>query len=173
LARVESGANLPIWGPLGRGFDLDIEQPVLVAGGLGLAPIRFAAQRLKELRTPFAAVYGARNNSELLLNVAGQGWEIMTDDGSKGRKGLVTEALAERLPLSRGVLACGPLPMLKAVARQCLEHQVPCQVSLEAPMACGIGACLGCVMPDTSGGYFRVCQEGPVIDAAQVDWDQL
>jgi dihydroorotate dehydrogenase electron transfer subunit len=173
LAQAAPGTRMQIWGPLGRGFDLKVDQPVLVAGGLGLAPVSYVVQRLKEHKIPFAAVYGARTQSELLMKVAGTGWEVLTDDGSYGRKGLVTEALAERLPLSGGVLACGPLPMLKAVALLCLQKDVPCQVSLEAPMACGIGACLGCVMPAAEGGYFKVCQDGPVMDALRVDWQRV
>ena len=170
LSQAPPGWVLQVWGPLGRRFDLKVDNPVLVAGGMGIAPMAFTAQKLKEAKRPFGAVYGARTGSELLVSLASRGWELMTDDGSKWRKGLVTDALASRLPIAGGVLACGPMPMLRAVAQMSQAAKVPCQVSLEAPMACGIGACLGCVLPRAGGGHIKVCQDGPVLDAALVDW---
>ncbi|MBI5523828.1 MAG: dihydroorotate dehydrogenase electron transfer subunit [Desulfarculus sp.] len=182
--------TLSLWGPLGKGFDLDMQRPVLVAGGMGIAPLAFAAQRLgsqgKEapLLCGLLSTKGFENLtgsiSALVEATAERGrvtWA--TEDGSAGHHGLVTHLLESALssfPDSSpcgGVLACGPMPMLKAVAQICAQHKVPCQVSLEAPMACGLGACLGCVIPATGGGYVRACQEGPVMDAKAVDWERL
>ena len=133
LSQAQPGKVLQMWGPLGRGFDLNMDNPVLVAGGMGIAPLSFAAAKLKEKRSPFGAVYGARTGAELLVGLASQGWELMTDDGSRWSKGLATEGLAVRLPFAGGVMSCGPLPMLKAVAAMCKEAGVFCQVSLESP----------------------------------------
>jgi dihydroorotate dehydrogenase electron transfer subunit len=173
LSQAPPGWALRMWGPLGHWFDLSVDNPVLVAGGMGIAPMGFVAQKLKERKTPFGAVYGARTGSELLVSRASRGWELMTDDGSLWRKGQVTDALVSRLPIAGGLMTCGPLPMLKAVARMCQKAGVPCQVSLEAPMACGIGACMGCVMPKAGGGHIKVCQDGPVMDASRIDWEQI
>ena len=102
---------------------------------------------------------------------------MTTDDGSLGTRGLVTVPLAEAIGGRRRlhVYACGPTPMLKAVARLCVEAGVACDLSLEAPMACGFGVCLGCVVPTraSAGGelrYERVCVEGPVIPASRMAW---
>ena len=90
-----------------------------------------------------------------------------------GAKGLVTSLLENGVRDCAGVLACGPMAMLKQVAHICAQAGKPCQVSLEAPMACGLGACLGCVVPAAGGGYLRACQEGPVLEAGQMDWERL
>ncbi len=212
LSLARPGKKLLAWGPLGSGFDLSAELNILVAGGMGAAPLCFAAQRLEA--APKAAVYlsAAATAGELLpleerlfaslrWGTASGPWERLagflgpklatagsgdtpdvllasaTDDGSHGMAGLATDlleqALAHLTGKGRAVLACGPLPMLKAVAALCAERGVACQVSLEAPMACGMGACLGCVVPAAGGGYLRVCQEGPVLDAARVDWGSM
>jgi dihydroorotate dehydrogenase electron transfer subunit len=108
---------------------------------------------------------------------------VSSDDGSVGRHGLVTELLAEMLgehpvepnPSSFRVVCCGPEPMMEAVARLASQHQVPCQVSLETPMACGIGICFSCVarvvQPDGTWDYKRTCVDGPVFDAEKIVWD--
>jgi dihydroorotate dehydrogenase electron transfer subunit len=103
-------------------------------------------------------------------------YELATEDGSLGEEGLVTRLLARELEAAGdgvSVFACGPSPMLAAVARACAREDTPCWVSMEAYMACGVGACLGCVIPGRSGGYLRVCKEGPVFRSEAVDWDAL
>ena len=101
----------------------------------------------------------------------------VTEDGSTGEEGLVTDYLAQQLERGAGgVCACGPTPMLAEVARQCRAAAVPCLVSMEQGMGCGVGACLGCVIPTLSSGaqrYQRVCTEGPVFDAGVVDWEAI
>ena len=182
------GKTLSLWGPLGKGFDLNVQRPVLVAGGMGIAPLAFVAQELERQGKDVAFLCGlpgmqgfeglASHLSGLAMATSGRisiSWA--TEDGSAGHNGLVTGLLAQTLEAgsasTRSVLACGPMPMLKAVASICAEHKVPCQVSLEAPMACGLGACLGCVIPAADGGYLRACQEGPVLKAELVDWARL
>jgi NAD(P)H-flavin reductase len=93
------------------------------------------------------------------------GARVATDDGSAGHHGLVTELLAAELGPAVEVYACGPPPMLEAVRALCAEHDVPAQLALESGMACGFGACFGCVVP-TRDGYVRLCVDGPVLDAA-------
>ncbi|MFH2127401.1 MAG: dihydroorotate dehydrogenase electron transfer subunit [Pseudomonadota bacterium] len=186
LAQARPGVELLTWGPLGRGFDLDAERPVLVAGGMGIAPMAFAAERLEERGAAFEAFYGLAAKEALVAwdSVSGEGafylegwgWTGASEDDSIGHHGLVTEPLRTRLerePLPGAVLACGPIPMLKAVALLCAEFGVTCQTSLEAPMACGVGACLGCAIPAANGGYVRACQEGPVMEASLVDWKKI
>ncbi|BEQ16727.1 dihydroorotate dehydrogenase electron transfer subunit [Desulfoferula mesophila] len=186
LAQARRGEERLVWGPLGRGFELSLERPVLVAGGMGLAPLAFAAERLEERGAAFEAFYGLASREALVawdavsgegaFYLDGWGWSGASEDGSVGHHGLVTEPLRARLqagPRPGAVLACGPLPMLKAVAKLCAEFEVACQASLEAPMACGVGACLGCAIPAASGGYLRACQEGPVMEASLVDWGRV
>lgn len=187
LSRAIPGAALTLWGPLGRPFDLDPARPILVAGGMGVAPLAFAAARLKAAGRGFGALYGAASSGELVggrlasdgrtYRIAGVDWSWTAERPTEGdppdRTGLVTVPLAAGLASGDAVLACGPLPMLKAVAALCRERGAACQVSLEAPMACGVGACLGCAVPAAGGGYLKACQEGPVMDADLVDWGRL
>ena len=186
LASLGPGAVLHVLGPLGRGFALP-ERPdakiVLVAGGIGSAPFPAFLDHLARAGRSAEMIYGARTAGELPLlawfkerctSVA-----VTTDDGSEGTRGLVTAPLAalldgpdrDRLHL----YACGPTPMLKAVARAALSAGVVCDLALEAPMACGFGVCLGCVVPThrAEGGavsYERVCVEGPVLRAERLAW---
>ncbi|MCB2225682.1 MAG: dihydroorotate dehydrogenase electron transfer subunit [Desulfarculaceae bacterium] len=184
LAQAAEGQELVMWGPLGRGFELSgASRPVLVGGGMGIAPLAFAAQRLSEMGQETSLLYGmagAKGFEPLMetfdarLDPEKVTLGYASEDGSIGLKGLVTALLKETLAQKPGaVLTCGPTPMLKAVATLAREHGAKCQVSLEAPMACGVGACLGCAIPAAAGGYVRACQEGPVMDAELVDWGRM
>lgn len=176
---------------------------LLVGGGIGVPPLIFAAQiasvsrETSGLEFRVEAFIGARNESELVgmqaLQQAGVQVQIATDDGSQGQRGLVTAPLEKRLQEiqrqhqadaragSHGsvaplVCACGPWPMLKAVAELCARLEVECRVSLEESMPCGVGVCNGCVVPvlqapDDYGRFRRICVQGPVLDARIVDWD--
>jgi dihydroorotate dehydrogenase electron transfer subunit len=185
LASLRPGAELQVLGPLGRGFEAPADPAadiLLVAGGIGSAPFPAFLQEMSRAGRSASMIYGARTLAELPLLEwfsARAQVAVTTDDGSAGRKGLVTLPLAEALGAPRrGKLhayACGPNPMLKAVARLCVEAGVPCDLSLEAPMACGFGVCLGCVVPtrEAPGAeirYERVCVEGPVIPASRMAW---
>jgi dihydroorotate dehydrogenase electron transfer subunit len=178
---------LEIKGPLGRGFSLDPEKvPILVAGGLGVAPLLFLADRLLQKNknktvVPPRLLIGAGSKKELLglreYKVMGIRVQTATEDGSVGHKGLVTDLL-ERMTakaLDRAMIyTCGPWGMMRAVASWAASRSVSCQVSLEARMACGMGACLGCSVArqDLTGpGYAKVCQDGPVFDAREVAWN--
>jgi dihydroorotate dehydrogenase electron transfer subunit len=110
------------------------------------------------------------------LEAAGAQVRVATDDGTAGARGFVTGLLEEALAGGTDgatVCACGPLPMLAAVARICVRADVSCQLALEAPMACGVGACLGCTVPRVAGGFARVCADGPVFDGRAIDWEAL
>ncbi|MCB2188127.1 MAG: dihydroorotate dehydrogenase electron transfer subunit [Deltaproteobacteria bacterium] len=177
LSRRRPGEEIFLWGPLGRGFDLSAAHPLLVAGGLGAAPLFGAARELLRQHRDFQMLLGLPSITgfstlvKRLEQAAGpRRLVLVTEDGSAGERGLVTGPFLDLLPRAGAVLACGPLGMLRAVARLAARQPVACQVSLETPMACGVGACLGCVLPATGGGYLRVCQEGPVLAAGRVDW---
>lgn len=183
LSLARPGKHMPMWGPLGTGFDLGVENPVLVAGGMGIAPLPFVAEELfkqgKEVRILLGLLTAHGYDAlikvlEKKLDLAGVTISWATEDGSMGQEGLVTYLLPDALNSeSASILTCGPMPMLKAVAKVAAQHSTPCQISLEAPMACGFGVCLGCVVPQAGGGYLRACQEGPVLNAERVDWERL
>jgi dihydroorotate dehydrogenase electron transfer subunit len=194
LARLRPGDEVEVWGPLGNGFPCRAaEHLVMVAGGIGQTPFLALAQECLGHRQygdpPRAAgparrvslCYGARS-AELLAGVgdfqrAGVEVHVSTDDGTAGRHGLVTDVLADVLkPAEAGVrvVCCGPEPMMAAVARLAAARRVPCEVSLETPMACGIGICFSCVakVREADGGwdYRRTCVEGPVFDAETIEF---
>ena len=173
LCELRPGERMWALGPLGRGFrtggrDLDRRRAILVGGGVGIAPLAILQDSLED---PATVLLGFRDRSRAegaaLLREA----RVATDDGSAGHHGLVTELLARELDHDpRAVVyACGPAGMLEGVRALCERERVPAQLALEAGMACGYGACFGCVVPRRRGGYLRVCVDGPVIDAAELD----
>jgi dihydroorotate dehydrogenase electron transfer subunit len=184
LASLAPGAAIAVLGPLGRGFELpqDPSAPaVFVAGGIGSAPFPALAHALSKTGRRPVMLYGARSETELpLLDWFERSCSeviVATDDGSRGRRGFVTVLLEDLLARPHGrwhLYACGPNAMLKAVAKAALARGVRCDLSLEAPMACGFGVCLGCVLPchDGKGGisYDRCCVEGPVMNAEKLAW---
>lgn len=195
LSRLQPGAQLEIIGPLGNGFPiLPCDRMILVAGGIGQTPfLAVAQQALGKKVYGCQAVspgcrqvdfcYGARN-AEFFAGLrdferAGVNLHLATDDGSRGRRGFVTEVLAEicdALPANEKtvVFCCGPEPMMAATAQICQVAGLSCWASLETPMACGIGACYTCVarIRDDAKGwdYKRTCVEGPVFAAEKIVW---
>ncbi len=174
LAGLTPGRVIDIIGPLGSPFDI-VPGPVrhiAVAGGIGIAPLRFLLRRIRARRLPVTLCYGCRTKRELVPHCAVDRI-VATDNGSCGIRGLVTTALSRAVDSHPGaaVYACGPWPMLRETARICAERGLSCQVSLESRMACGVGACQGCAVKGT-GSYLTVCKDGPVFDARTVDWDQ-
>ena len=183
LADLHQGDHLEILAPLGKGF---VPGPagaekVLVGGGVGLAPLYLLARELvKNSRVHLFA--GGRTKEDILsiteFERLGVETYVATDDGTLGDQGLVTEVLAAYLTKNhgeKGLFACGPMPMLKAVAGIADLLQLPCQVSLEAYMACGMGACLGCVVKGKDHSaenpdYRCVCKDGPVFDYTDLQW---
>ncbi|MBX5469348.1 MAG: dihydroorotate dehydrogenase electron transfer subunit [Thermoleophilaceae bacterium] len=167
LAQLAPGEGLWLTGPLGVGFDCEPSgTPLLVGGGIGAAPI-LALQ--DELGEAIAALLGFRSAAHAEAASLFAEAEVCTEDGSAGRRALVTELVRERLDRDgdRTVYACGPPAMLEAVRALCAERDVRAQLALEAGMACGYGACFGCVVPARSG-YVRLCVDGPVLDASEL-----
>lgn len=209
LAQKGVGESLDVVGPLGQPFDLrlfHVKQgekpgaitPILVAGGVGVPPMVFLGKTLKELGFEPLALIGARGRGELLgvrdFNESQVETRLATEDGSAGLAGRVTQLLEivlQNHSTTRSqavVYACGPWPMLRAVAGVAATFGVPCQVSLEENMPCGIGACNGCVVAMKRGGegqrnesalssgedygrYQRVCVTGPALWASEIDWE--
>lgn len=172
-------------GPLGNGWRLDRlpGKVIMAGGGAGAVPLYAAVKALilVKPKPEVLFIYGARTGRCLALapdlGALAEDTMLCTDDGCRGEKGLVTDLLKRALtkadPHDTLVLACGPRPMLVEVARLTAERKIPCQVSLEARMACGMGACLSCSIKAADGANLRVCKEGPVFDATEVDWEAL
>ena len=180
LAEALPGQCVRLVGPLGSGFGVppDGERAVLVAGGTGIASVRELAARLAG-RCPVSVLLGARTALDLMgvddFEALGVALELATEDGSRGRRGLVTDLLEAALaePTPARVYACGPTAMMRRCAEIARANGRRCDVSLENHMACGFGVCLGCAAPLDAGGYALVCREGPVFDAALLDWEGL
>lgn len=168
------GASLDVLGPLGRGFDTAGSRLLLVGGGIGLAPLLFAAER--RCPQPVEVLAGGRTKEELfwtdLFRQSCKQVHVATDDGSLGLCGACTDALPELLAKGEydGVLTCGPRPMMQRVAALATMAGVRTQVSLEEHMACGLGACLSCTCGAADGGSRQVCKDGPVFWSEEVDW---
>ncbi|MGH0034249.1 MAG: GNAT family N-acetyltransferase [Myxococcota bacterium] len=180
LAEARVGERLRLVGPLGRGFapPRDGVPALLVGGGTGIASLYGLAAR-SAARGPVSVLLGGRSAGDLMgredfaqLDLA---LEVSTEDGSDGRRGLVTELLEEALGRTPQavVYACGPTPMMRRCAEIAAAAGAPCQVSLENGMACGFGVCLGCAAPVSAGGFALVCRDGPVFEAGDVRWDGL
>lgn len=170
LAELRVGEGLELVGPLGIGWRPSREgtRPLLVGGGIGTAPLVCLQD---ELGAEASVLLGFRSaaHAEAVALFAGAP-AVATDDGSAGRRGLVTDLLREELDPdpAASVFACGPPAMLEAVRLVCAEQAVPAQLAFESGMACGFGACFGCVVP-TKGGYLRLCLDGPVLDGEELE----
>jgi dihydroorotate dehydrogenase electron transfer subunit len=203
LYALEAGARVACLGPLGRPFTttvdggdptsvshggaataLDTRQAWMVAGGVGLAPFATLAEALRPQGAATTLFYGARTAGELFcldfFERLGIRLVLATEDGSRGVMGRVTlpleQALAN-LPGANAVMmyACGPEPMLEAVARLAVRYQQPCEVSVERVMGCGLGGCYSCVVPVRHGArshYVRSCIAGPVFNGADIAWER-
>jgi len=189
LSRKEVGESIDIVGPIGRPFEIDPSpeaEHILVGGGCGIVPLLFLADTLKEeAKGAIEVLIGAQTAGAVMCEREfwdrGMTVELSTDDGTAGRHGFVTDLLKERLAgldkdLKPQIYACGPREMLKLIARIAAEHSAPCQVSLEAAMACGFGVCMGCVVKTREPGsedwdYRRVCSDGPVFYTTELVWE--
>jgi dihydroorotate dehydrogenase electron transfer subunit len=177
LARLSAGAEVQCLGPLGSTFTLPAPElhPVIVAGGVGIAPFIALTRALRAAGRDASVLLGGRTTQDLYLReefeTFGMDVRCATEDGSFGASGRVTELLDEALE-GRAVqlYSCGPTPMLVKVAELARERGVAHQVSLERRMGCGMGCCLGCVV--YTSDYVRCCTEGPVFDAKSIQWDR-
>ena len=181
LTRMEPGHTLLMQGPLGNGFLLPDKSmmPILVIGGSGFPPLLFLSDRTRSRQRIFI---GSRNSVSMppagvikRFREKAEKIHIATEDGSQGKRGLVTGALVEYLSslekdAKAVIYACGPRPMLAAVSKIAADASIPCYVTMEERMACGLGACMGCSVAVKAGGYKRVCKEGPVFDSREIMW---
>ncbi len=176
FCNTTEGSTVMALGPLGNSFDRtseDFQTAILVSGGIGTAPMLFLEKTLAAEGKKVINLLGGRTKDDLLSqNLAN--CRVATDDGSSGFKGTVVELLGNELPGlnhegALKIFACGPNPMLKALALFCHEHDLACEISLESMMGCGIGICYGCSVEikDLDGGIRNIllCREGPVINA--------
>ena len=173
LCELAPGDGLSLVGPLGNGFAAPRggRRPLLVGGGVGIAPLAIWED---ELGPGAAVMVGFRDGEHAAGATLFSGARVATDDGSNGHHGLVTDLLEEELDSDSHaeVYACGPPGMLEAVRVLCSVREIPAQLALESGMACGFGACYGCVV-QTRAGYIRLCVEGPVLDASQLGPESL
>jgi dihydroorotate dehydrogenase electron transfer subunit len=191
LAEMKHGERVDIIAPLGNGFSFssDNHEAVMVAGGVGLPPLLYLAEYMRKNRKEGSKtifLYGGQSKSDIIdierIRDASSEVKVCTEDGSVGSKMLVTELLELHLQRkgdwsSIQIFSCGPKAMLRVVSSIAKKYDIPCQVSLESYMACGFGACLGCVvkvLQEKSNDivYERVCKEGPVFDSGRIVWDE-
>ena len=178
LSRRKKGDRLDVLGPLGNGFDVSKEgRYLLVGGGIGVPPL---IEYGESPNWSSVAVLGFRTKAKAFPAVTSRFEKncertyICTDDGTLGRHGFVDGQVREILEKDRNftaVLACGPKPMLKSISAVAAGFGIPCQVSMEERMGCGVGACLVCAVPMRDGTMKHVCKDGPVFLAEEVDWD--
>jgi len=181
LSQRRPNEELSIIGPLGKGFEL---KPVkgrilLVAGGVGMAGLWSLLERLKEkANCSVNLVWGVRNKKQFyLLTRIPKPIKVFlaTEDGSAGKKGLATDLAEKNLEKDKldYIFACGPKAMLKRLAELSGKYKISGYLLYEERMACGIGACLGCAVPDKNGGYLKACEDGPVFRFDEIDWDKV
>ncbi|MFH1150655.1 MAG: dihydroorotate dehydrogenase electron transfer subunit [Actinomycetota bacterium] len=177
LCAMEPGETVSLLGPLGRGFALPVEgRALLVAGGMGVAPLLYLARTLQSRGLEFDFIAGFKDTGQYFAGLEELETEVcvFTEDGSAGLRGKACDGLGERL--SEGgyssVYTCGPEAMMDEAARVCEAAGLPCQVSLDSRMACGLGVCRGCVKRGARGANLCVCKDGPVFDSTEV-FDRL
>lgn len=176
LSEYKHDDEIDVLGPLGNSFELTradktvlYKNVLLVAGGMGIAPLYFVASKVSESGGAVKTLMGAAKEEELVGKEAFEKLgtvAVATEDGSVGTKGLVTDLLKD-IEKPEVIFSCGPIGMLKAVQRYAMSEFIPCQLSLEQHMACGFGVCLGCAIP-AKIGYKYVCKDGPVFWAEEV-----
>jgi dihydroorotate dehydrogenase electron transfer subunit len=182
LAGLRKGERLWVTGPLGRPFSHPAELDsaaagaILVGGGIGLAPLAILRRQLAERGVPVRTLLGFRDREhsggvDELFGCCEV--RMASEDGHVGHRGYVTELLAVLLEgdsaRSAAVYACGPPAMLETVRALCIERGVEAELAMETPMACGFGACMGCAVPLADGGFMRLCTDGPVVNAAEIE----
>ena len=175
FSKYVSGDSIDIMGPLGNGFPQEGENVFLIGGGIGVPPM---LEMAKQLNCEKQIILGYRDENLFLRDEFEAYGEVFvaTEDGSAGTKGNVLDAIREQNLTADVIYACGPLPMLRALKEYAAKEDIECWISMEERMACGIGACLACVCKSTEKDAHsnvknkRVCKEGPVFRAEEVDF---
>lgn len=169
---LEQGSEIRVLGPLGSSFPAPGSGSLLLAGGMGIAPIAFLARSTDE---PLTLLYAVKSADQLAVSAGdlkrdGLKLLVVSEDGSCGAKGTALDILNAQTDIYTALYGCGPKPMLSCAAAYCRDRGIKAWVCLEEKMACGIGACLGCAVK-TVAGYRCVCSDGPVFEAEEVVWD--
>ena len=176
LAKCKAGDSLDVLGPMGNGFSVNpaSQNLLLVAGGMGIAPIYYLAEEAFRRKRSVKLLYGTASVIRYPRNLLPPNVELFstTEDGSIGDKGLVIDGLSSYLGQAEQVFACGPLPMYKTMAQMPEIKNKPIQVSLEVVMGCGLGICYGCTVK-TRQGLKQVCRDGPVFNLDDIVWGEL
>jgi dihydroorotate dehydrogenase electron transfer subunit len=178
LSQVKEGDELDLLGPLGNGFSIyhGSSRLLLIAGGIGISPLVFLAEEVLTQGHSVTMLVGASTAAQIYpINLLPPGLEsvIATEDGSAGKKGLVTDFLPDFAPRADQLFACGPLSMYQAMATWVPKLKgVPVQVSVEVRMGCGLGACYGCTVK-TTNGLKQVCKDGPVFELGEIIWKEI
>ena len=173
----QAGQTINIMGPIGNGFAKNLsakpqESVAIVAGGMGVPPMLFLLKQLTQKGINVDVFLGFKQKYDLpnLFKPYAANLHVATDDGSMGQKVTVLDLLENNNNTYKYIFSCGPIPMLRALASYAKSRNIPCEVALEERMACGIGACKGCVVK-TMVGYMLCCTYGPVFDSQEVNWD--
>lgn len=177
LSQRQEEETLDLLGPLGNGFAIDAasQNLLLIAGGIGIAPLAFLAQQALGQEKSVILLSGASTTAQLypLQLLPGEiRTAITTEDGSSGRKGMITDILPDFIDWADQIYACGPLAMYQEIAMQRYHAKKPIQISLEVRLGCGLGACYGCSIK-TRYGMKQVCHEGPVFDLEEIIWQEV
>jgi len=176
LARQKAGEEIDLLGPLGNGFDVlaATREILLVAGGLGLAPLVFLAEWAKKRGLSVNLAYGTEDAHRYARELLPKGINLVdfTEDGSCGRRGLVTECIPDFIDGVDQLFVCGPIPMYRTLAKQAQFKNKLVQVSLEVRIACGLGVCYGCTIKAKTG-LKQVCHDGPVFNLEEVIWEEM
>ncbi|MGA1847323.1 dihydroorotate dehydrogenase electron transfer subunit [Deferribacter abyssi] len=180
LTNIKEGSIIKFSEPLGNGFKLvESSKIALIGGGVGIAPLLYLAKELKKKNNSIVLYYGGKSKDDIHLVDEFKKYcdkiEISTEDGSLGKKGRIT-TLFDKEEIIDKIYCCGPKPMMKATVNFALKNKINIEVSLDEKMACGIGACLGCIVyfkEKDSVVQKRCCVEGPVFDGTKIDWEKL
>lgn len=177
LAQLKSKDKLDLIGPLGKGFIIrpETQNLLLIAGGIGIAPLLFLAEQALKQEKAVTLLLGAATVKQLYpqrLLPQKVKCLVATEDGSAGRKGFITDLVPEFIDWAHQICACGPVAMYQTMAGQLCQRELPIQISLEVRMGCGIGACFGCSIK-TRQGMKKVCQDGPVFELGEILWEEI
>ncbi len=175
LSQRASGDNLDLLGPLGNGFSIspDSKKLLMIAGGMGIAPMVFLAGEAIKRGLLVTLLYGAPTAAQLYPHLPNEVRLVTaTEDGSQGKKGMITGVLPDFIKDSNQIFACGPLAMYQTMAKMSELKNQSVQISLEVRMGCGLGVCYGCTVK-TKNGLKQVCQDGPIFELNDILWEEL